>query len=198
MAALLERSEIGVAQRRKIFEMRNQYTLTEASGQVIGSVQQVRQSPFTFAARLLSDLDVALPVWLEVRDATEAVQLTLHKPWFRMRVEVRDAAGSVVGRIGRKLKVGKPVYVLTGEGDQPLGELRAQDWRSRDFRVFDTADRQVATVTKQWRGLFTEALTDADTYAVLLDESLQGPLRPLAFAATFAVDLVQKQKDSGW
>lgn len=198
MVDLLQRSEIGVAQRRKLFEMRNQYTLTEASGEVIGAVEQVRQSPFTFVVRLVGDLDVALPVWLEVRDATGAVQLTLHKPWFRMRVEVRDASGAVVGRIGRKLKVGKPVYLLSTDGDQPLGEVRAQDWRSRDFRVFDTADREVAKVTKQWRGLFTEAFTDADTYAVLLDDSLQGPLRPLAFAATFAVDLVQKQKDTGW
>lgn len=195
---LLDRDEIGVHQRRKLFEMRNQYTLADDDGAQIGAVEQVRQSPFTFLARLLSDLDVALPVWLEVRDATGAVALTLHKPWFRMCVEVLDGAGTSVGRIGRKLKVGKPVYVLSGAGDEALGELRAQDWRSRDFRVFDTADREVAKVTKQWRGLLTEAFTDADSYAVLLDATLQGPLRSLAFAATFAVDLVQKQKDTGW
>ena len=194
---LLERSEIGVAQRRKIFEMRNQYTLTDESGGIIGTVEQVKQSPFAFAARLLSDLDVALPVTLAVRDAAGVEVLELHKPWFRMRVDVRGATGAVVGTISRRLKIGKPVYVLA-QGEQVLGELRAQDWRSRDFRVFDATESQVATVTKKWRGIFTEAFTDADTYAVLLEPSLQGPLRPLAFAATFAVDLVQKQKDTGW
>jgi len=192
---LLERSAIGVHQRRKLFEMRNQYTLADEAGAQIGRVEQVRQSPFTFLARLLSDLDVALPVWLEVSDEAGATELTLHKPWVRMRVQVLDGTGAVVGTIGRRIKVGKPVYVLSGASGEPLGEVRAQDWRSRDFRVFDTADREVAKVTKTWRGLLTEAFTDADSYAVLLDDSLQGPLRTLAFAATFAIDLVQKQKD---
>ena len=195
--SVLDRSEIGVAQRRKIFELRNQYTLTDETGGVLGTVEQVKQSPFTFLARLLSDLDVALPVTLAVRDAAGAEVLELHKPWFRMRVDVREPGGAMVGSVSRRLKIGKPVYVLS-QGEQALGELRAQDWRSRDFRVFDASEREVAKVTKQWRGIFTEAFTDADTYAVILDPSLQGPLRTLAFAATFAVDLVQKQKDTGW
>lgn len=195
--SLLERSEIGVHQRRKLFEMRNQYTLADDAGVEIGRVEQVRQSPFTFLARLLSDLDVALPVILEVRDAGGGLALELRKPWFRMRVEVRDAQGAVVGFVAKKIRVGKAVYALTGASGEPLGEVRAQDWRSRDFRVTDAAGQEVATVTKQWRGLLTEAFSDADSYAVLLDPSLTGPLRSLAFGATFAVDLVQKQKDSG-
>jgi uncharacterized protein YxjI len=197
MPPLLDRSEIGVHQRRKLFEMRNQYTLADEAGVEIGRVEQVRQSPFTFLARLVSDLDVALPVTLEVQDSGGATVLELRKPWLRMRVEVRDADGQTLGFVGKKLRVGKAVYALTGPSGEALGEVRAQDWRSRDFRVADDTGREVAKVTKQWRGLLTEAFTDADSYAVLIDPGLQGPLRSLAFSATLAIDLVQKQKDSG-
>ena len=198
MPSLLDRSEIGVHQRRKVFELRNQYTLADASGAEIGTVEQSRQSPIAFLTRLFSDLDVALPVTLDVRDADGAEVLQLHKPWFRTRVEVRAGGGAVAGTIRRKMKLGKPTYALADSSGSDIGELRARDWRSRDFRVADAQGREVATITKQWRGLLTEAFTDADSYAVLLDESLEGPLRSLAFAAPFAVALVQKQKDTGW
>lgn len=48
------RSGIGLSQRRKVFEMRNEYTLTGEDGEAIGAVEQVDQSAFTFLARLIS------------------------------------------------------------------------------------------------------------------------------------------------
>ena len=85
------RSGVGVSQRRKVFEMRNQYTLTGENGEAIGSVEQVDQSAFTFLARLISDLDVSLPVTLDVTGSDGILAMRLHKPWFRFRVTVRFA-----------------------------------------------------------------------------------------------------------
>ena len=191
------RTGIGVHQRRKFFELRNQYTLTDETGADAGTVEQSKQSALTFLARLVSSLDVMLPVTLEVHDAAGTPVLTMAKPWFTMRVAVSDPDGRAIGVIGRKLKMGKPVYNLSDTAGGLVGEIKAKDWRSRNFEVSDAAGTPIGHVTKQWRGLLTEAITDADSYAVTFEPSATTDQRKLTFAGALAVDLVQKQKDTG-
>ena len=191
------RSGIGVHQRRKVFELRNQYTLSDESGAAAGTVEQTKQSALTFVARLVSSLDVMLPVTLEVADASGQTVLVLSKPWFTMRVTVAEPGGRIIGVIGRKLRMGKPVYALSDAGGGAVGEIRAQDWRSRNFQVIGVDGAELAHVTKQWRGLLTEVFTDADSYAVTFEPHASPEQCALAFAGALAIDLVQKQKDSG-
>ena len=192
------RSGVGVHQRRKLFEMRNQYELSDEGGQRIGGVEQVGQSPFTFVVRLIGDLDVALPVRLAVTDAAGAAVLNLHKPWFRYAVEVTKGDGTPLGKVVKRVRLGKAVFSVLDPAGESIGEVRAENWRARDFRVDDAAGTEVARVTKQWRGLGTEMLTDADSYAVTFGESTSDDLRLLALAAALSVDLTMKQKDYGF
>ena len=189
------RSGVGVHQRRKVFEMRNQYTLTDESGQPLGSIEQVDQSPFTFLARLFSDLDTALPVKLRVADTVGRPVLHLHKPWFRYRVEVTAADGTPLGYVTKRIKIGKAAFSVTDPNGQPLGEMKSENWRARNFRIEGPSGSEVARVTKQWRGLATEMFTDADSYAVTFESTTGEPLRSLALAAALSVDMTMKQKD---
>ncbi len=191
------RTGIGVHQRRKVFELRNQYTLTDESGADAGRVQQAKQSAVAWLARLGTSLDAMLPMALEVTDASEQPVLRLEKPWFSWKVAVQDPGGCSIGVIGRKLRVGKPVYTLTGLGGVEVGEIRAEDWRSRKFEVADAAGAPLGRVTKQWRGLFTEVVTDADSYAVTFEPHATSDQRALTFAGALTIDIIQKQKDSG-
>lgn len=195
MGLLAERSGIGVHQRRKLFEMRNQYDLTDEAGKPIGTVEQVGQSPFTFLVRLISDLDVALPVTLAVTDTDGQPVLRLHKPWFRYSVAVSDGAGNALGFVNKQLRLGKAIFDLVGPQGEALGQVRAENWRARDFRIDDPSGNEVARVTKQWRGLATEMFTDADSYAVTFPSTTDERLRDLALAAALSVDLTMKQKD---
>jgi uncharacterized protein YxjI len=191
------RTGIGLHQRRKLFELRNQYTLTDEAGAQIGAVEQVDQSPFTVVARVISDLDVALPITLSITDAAGAEVLRLRKPWFRYAVTASDASGAVLGKITKRIRLGKAVFSVTGPGGEPVAELRAENWRARDFRFDDANGVEVARVTKQWRGLATELFTDADSYAVTFEAGTDAPTRLLALGSALAVDLVMKQKDAG-
>lgn len=195
--SLLQRPAIGVHQRRKLIEMRNEYTLVDETGQPIGTASQERQGWMTVLIRFVSDLDVALPMTLEVRDQAGQLQLELDKPWFTWRTTVQLPDGTTVGSITKKIRVGKARFQLDGPDGRLLGEIHAQNWRAKDFIVYDASGVQVADVTKQWRGLFTEAFTDADSYAVEFSPSVVEPLRTLSFAAALAVDIVMKQKDAG-
>jgi uncharacterized protein YxjI len=75
-----------------------------------------------------------------------------------------------------------------------LGDVRAHNWRAKDFSVFDGAGQAIARVTKRWAGL-RELFTDADTYVVEVSPSAVDPLRSLAVATCLVIDVVMKQKD---
>jgi uncharacterized protein YxjI len=194
---LAELPGIGIHQKRKLFELRNEYTLVDQAGTTIGTATQERQSLIALLSRIGSDLDVALPSTIVVRDAMQNPVLEVHKPWFTSTVTVRTPHGETLGTIRWRIRLGKRRFNLLGPAGEQLGEVRAQNWRARDFVVVDAQGNQVANVTKKWRGLFTEAFTDADSYAVEFMPGLPDPLRSLAFASAIAVDLVMKQKDSG-
>ena len=191
------RSGIGVHQRRKVFELRNQYTLTDETGADAGRVEQSKQSALAWLARLGTSLDTMLPTTLEVLDQAGTCVLRLHKPWFTWKVSVEGGDSRHIGVIGRKIKVGKPVYTLTDTVGADVGEIRAEDWRSRKFDVRDPSGTSIGRVTKEWRGLFTEVVTDADSYAVTFEPHASADQRALTFAGALTVDLVQKQKDAG-
>ena len=193
---LLDGQAIGVRQRRKFFEMRNQYDLLDETGATVGVIEQVGQSPFTFLARLFSDLDLMLPVTLEVKDASGTTVLRLHKAWFRLQVDATDpTTASRVGSVRKRLRLGKASFDVTAADGSLLGTLQAKNWRARDFALVDPAGRERGRVTKQWRGLLTEFATDADSYAVTFPPDADAPTRRLMLAAALSVDLTMKQKD---
>ncbi|HEX2049628.1 MAG TPA: LURP-one-related family protein [Actinomycetota bacterium] len=193
--SLLELPSLVVEQKAKLFEMRNEYRVFDETGMQVGTIMQTKQSIFTFLARLGTDLDVALPVTLELTDASGALVLTMHKPWFRMALEVSRGDGALVGTVRKRVRLGKARFTIADATGHEVGEVRARNWRARDFAVVDTTERPVAEVNKKWRGLAREAFTDADTYGVRVDDGTTEPLRTLALGAAMAIDLIMKQKD---
>lgn len=194
-ASLLQVPTLVVEQRRKLFELNNQYRIFDTGGTQIGVVEQVGQSFLTLLARIGTDLDVALPVTLQVLDAAGSPVLSIHKPWFSMRLSVSRPDGTAVGSIHKRIRMGKARFSLLDAAGSQIGEVRAENWRAKDFAVYDGSSNEVARVTKKWRGLATELFTDADTYVVDLTPAAVDPVRTLALAASLAIDVVLKQKD---
>lgn len=195
-ANLLQHETIVVEQPRKFFQLRDQYGLYSPDGDRIGAIEQVEQGSVQRLAGFVSGLDAALPSTLAVTDADGRAVLRLRKPWFRSVVEVRGPDGDVVGTVVKQIRLGKARFVLTGPDGAELGEVRAQDWRARDFTIVDASGTEIARVAQQWRGLVIEGLTDADTYVVDLQDAPE-PHRSLALAAAVSIDLVMKEGDNG-
>lgn len=189
------RDGVGIHQRRKLFELRNAYTLTDATGEAIGRVTQERQSGVAKALRVLSDLDLALPMELDVVDTSGAEVLTITKPAMTWRCAVTATDGPV-GTITKKVRLGKARFVLADADGASAGEVQATGWRAREFDVLDAQGSTMARVTKAWRGLMTEAVTDADSYAIEFAPHATATQRTLALASALAIDVVMKQKDS--
>lgn len=192
---LLRHSTYVVEQHRKLFEMRNQYRIFDETGEPIGQVEQVNQSPFAVFARFSTDLDVALPTSLEISDAEGATVLRMDKPWFQRTFAVARADGTRLGSISKKLRMGKARFTISDPIGTEIGEVRAENWRAKDFVVIDSTGGEIMRTAKKWRGIATEMFTDADTYVVSMQSVPAEPLRSLALASTLAIDVIMKQKD---
>jgi Scramblase len=166
----------------------------DQSGRQIGAVVQAAQSPLAFLARVFTSWDVALPITLHILGPGTTPELIVHKPWFTWRCRVTRPDGQPLGEITKQIRLGKARFTLFDPRGAQLGEVRAHNWRAKDFSVFDGAGQAIARVTKKWAGL-RELFTDADTYVVEVSPSAADPLRSLAVATCLVIDVVMKQKD---
>ena len=192
--SLLDEPVLVVKQKLKLVELRNEYGVFDPGGRQVGAVTQVGQSPLAFLARLFTSWDVALPITLEIRGPS-GPELLVQKPWFTWRCQVTRPDGLPLGQIVKQIRLGKARFALLDPGGAQLGEVRAENWRAKDFSVRDGAGQELARVTKRWAGL-RELFTDADTYVVEVRPAAADPLRSLAVASCLVIDVIMKQKDT--
>ena len=192
--SLLGQQVLVVKQKLKLIELRNDYAVLDQHGRQIGTVVQAAQSPLAFLARLFTSWDVTLPITLHILGPGAVTELVVHKPWFTWRCQVLRPDGQPVGQIIKQVRLGKARFALLDPRGAQLGEVRAHNWRARDFGVYDGAGQAIARVTKRWAGL-RELFTDADTYVVEVSPYAVDPLRSLAVATCLVIDVVMKQKD---
>jgi hypothetical protein len=183
-ASLLAEPVLVVKQRLKLVELRNQYGVFAPDGRQIGAVEQVGQSALAFLARVFTSWDVALPITLEIRGPA-GPELLVKKPWFTWRCEVTRADGLPLGQIVKQIRLGKARFALLEPGGAQLGEVRAENWRAKDFSVRDAAGQELR-----------ELFTDADTYVVEVRPTATDPLRSLGVASCLVIDVIMKQKDT--
>jgi hypothetical protein len=192
--SLLAQQVLIVKQKLKLVELRNDYAVLDQSGRQIGAVVQAAQSPLAFLARVFTSWDVTLPITLHILGPGAVTELIVHKPWFTWRCQVVRPGGVVLGEITKQIRLGRARFTLLDPRGVQLGEVRARNWRAKDFSVLDGAGQPIARVTKRWAGL-RELFTDADTYVVEVSPAAVDPLRSLAVATCLVIDVVMKQKD---
>jgi uncharacterized protein YxjI len=192
--SLLAQQVLIVKQRLKLIELRNEYAVLDQHGRQIGAVFQATQSPLAFMARVFTSWDVALPITLHILGPGTVPELIVHKPWFTWRCQVSRPDGQSLGEITKQVRLGKARFALLDPRGAQLGEVRAHNWRAKDFSVLDGAGQPIARVTKKWAGM-RELFTDADTYVVEVSPAAVDPLRSLAVATCLVIDVVMKQKD---
>jgi uncharacterized protein YxjI len=192
--SVLAQQVLIVKQKLKLIELRNEYSVFDQYGRQIGAVLQATQSPLAFMARVFTSWDVALPITLHILGPGTVPELVVHKPWFTWRCQVTRPDGQPLGEVTKQVRLGKARFTLFDPRGVQLGEVRAHNWRAKDFSVLDGGGQPIARVTKRWAGL-RELFTDADTYVVEVSPSAVDPLRSLAVATCLVIDVVMKQKD---
>jgi uncharacterized protein YxjI len=199
MSELLGRERLVFRQKVKLIEMNQEFKIWDESGAEVGSIRQEGQSALKKAARLVSSLDQYMTHTLAVYDAagTKVCELTRPRKIFKSRLTVKDGTGRDAGTITQANVFGKIRFDLQGAAGEPLGQIRAENWRAWNFSIVDPTEREVARITKKWEGLAKTMFTSADNYVLEINPSVTGDLRLLVLASAAGVDVALKQDSRG-
>ncbi len=195
---LLNEPILVVNQKAKLIELNNQYSVFDQHGNQIAMVNQVGQSTAKKVIRLVSSFDQFMTHRLEVADAAGTVLLRLTRPAKVMKssVIVSDGQGRELGKIIQKNVIGKINFGLEADGRQ-LGSIKAENWRAWNFRIENVDGSEIARITKTFEGLAKTMFTTADNYVVQITQRAPEPLNSLVIASALSIDTALKQDSRG-
>ena len=197
MSQLFNYNRLVVNQKAKLIEITNQFAIRDEHGNDIGFITQEGQSTARKVLRFVSNVDQFLTHNYTLYDATGQPVMHLTRPAKVMKstVNIGFPDGSPAGQIIQQNVFGKIRFGLLDNQGQPIGEIRAENWRAWNFAIVDTQEHERARITKKFGGVLQAAFTTADNYLVEIDPSLDGALRFMTFAAAAAVDTALKQDE---
>jgi uncharacterized protein YxjI len=197
MSDLLERNVLVIDQKPKLIELTNEYRILDDAGNEVGVIREEGQSKAKKVFRFFSDVDQFLTHRLAVYDREGAKVLELLRPAkiFKSTLQVSDDQGRSAGKIVQENFMGKKRFRLEGPGGDALGSINAENWMSWDFAIHDPDGNEVGRITKNWRGVLSEAFTTADRYLLNITGMVSPELRLLMVASAAGVDTALKQDD---
>ena len=115
--------------------------------------------------------------------------------FLRAKVKVLIDGDKEIGYFKSKLFSFGGGFIIYDTKDAKVAEIKG-DWKGWNFKLSDTAGREIGTITKKWSGLGKEMFTSADNYMISLPNSGKSDVgaKPLLLAAGIAIDTVFKEK----
>lgn len=178
------------------FEQANQYTVL-ANGGGAAFVVQEQSAGFAelFTRLFLGPWRPFVSYVEDTRRGTVAMKLRRPFRWFLPGLEVCDPDGNLLARIERRWTFFATRYEIFGATGGLIGEIHGPFFRPWTFEVM-VGERRVATVQKQWSGLLTEALTDADNFSVTFEPDVAPKWKPLALACAVLIDVAHFERSN--
>jgi uncharacterized protein YxjI len=174
------------------FDARNKYVVYDETGTPVFNVEEQGSGFGSLLKRLF--LRNLRPFTSHVDDLTGQQQLLVLRRPFRFifhRLEVRDAAGNLLGAIQRKWTWFRRKYVVEGPDGQHVATLFGPFFRPWTFKIRPaTGEQELGLIQKKWSGLLKEAFTDADNFWIDYEAISDPQLRAVLFAATVLIDIV--------
>ena len=150
------------------WEQSNEYAVWTLQGGLVGHIIEEGSGFLHAMKRQFLGSHRPLQVSVVPAESSEAaISMERSFFWFFSDMTVVDPTGSAHGSVQRRFGILNKKYDLVDREGRVFATIRGPLWRPWTFRIFDTEDRHVATISKKWSGLGIEAFTDADNF--LLD-----------------------------
>jgi len=136
-----------------------------------------------------------LPFKLEIKDNSDKVLATVSRGWtfFMSKIIITDSFGNSIGSIQQKFKFFKPKFTILNELNLPIAEING-DWKAWDFKITDTNQSEIGTISKKWAGAVQEIFTSADKYNVSIKGSFKDEKTRIAIiSGAITIDMVLKE-----
>lgn len=199
MSDLLTMNRLIVNQKAKLVELTNQYHIRDEEGNDVGFIEQEAQSTMRKVLRFATKVDQFLTHHLAVTDVqgNRVIELTRPSKVFKSKLEVRDGTGRSVGQIVQKNVFGKINFDFVSAAGEPMGQIKAENWRAWNFALVDVTGHEIGRITKKFVGVAKAVFTTADNYIVDIAPEVTGDMRLMLLAAAAGVDTALKQDDRG-
>jgi hypothetical protein len=174
------------------FETANKYEISATGGRRLGNIIE-RGGGFKAVLKRWF-LRSHRPFDIDVFNAENQAVLHLHRRFFFFfsDLEVVDVqTGQKYGSVHRRFGIIRKKYDLLDANGKLLAQVRSPVWRLWTFPVYNPAGLQVAEITKRWKGILSEAFTDADRYIVDFRETFNqwsDEQKAVLFAAAISID----------
>jgi len=175
------------------FKFENCYKVFNDKGNEIGSVNQ-KISIGQKLLRLLLNKNM-LPFQLEIKDSNGNLQTSISRGWtfFMSTITIDDSKGNTIGSIKQKFKLFKPTFKIYNKSEQLVAVITG-DWKAWNFKINDSYDKQIGTISKKWNGAMKEIFTSADKYNVDLNSGYTDVSNKMAIlSSAITIDMVLKE-----
>ncbi len=197
---MLSRSQFFVKEHVGVFKLADAYDILDPETNAKIGLAQEKPHPLVVVLSFLINKQF-LPTRVEViqnpneRGEGECVvEIKRGIALLRSKVEV-SIKGKPAGYFKSKLfSLGGGFWVYDNQ-DNKVAEVRG-DWKGWNFKLLDSKEKELGTVTKKWAGIGKELFTSADNYMISLspgatnDQNTKG----LLLAAGLAIDTIYKEK----
>jgi uncharacterized protein YxjI len=111
----------------------------------------------------------------------------------RSRVNICDSRGNVLGWLRSKAFSLGGAFRVFDSADNEIATVQG-DWKGWNFRIVDKTQNEIGTITKKWAGIGKELFTSADNYIIALSQNPSPEHVTLLLAAGLAVDVIYKER----
>jgi uncharacterized protein YxjI len=186
-------TQIFVDEKVNAFKFKNEYSLYNETGEVIGSIHQLLSTWEKIRKLIVSQK--LTPFQYEIRNAQGEVIAEIKKGWTFWLPKIQFVMnGAVIGVIHQRFKLIKPKFDIYNDNNQLIGSIKG-NWSHWQFDITSDKGIELGHVSKKWAGIAKELFTTADKYIVNIDPSVQDEkMRMLVLSAALTIDLVLKEQ----
>jgi uncharacterized protein YxjI len=197
---MLSRSQFFVKEHVGIFKLADAYDILDPETNAIIGLAQEKPHPLVVVLSFLINKQF-LPTRVEIiqnpnerGEGVVVVEIKRGIALLRSKVEVL-IKGQSAGYFKSKLfSFGGGFWVYDNQ-DNKVAEVRG-DWKGWNFKLLDSKEKELGTVTKKWAGIGKELFTSADNYIISLSPNAASNQNTtgLLLAAGLAIDTIFKEK----
>ncbi len=189
-------SEIVIVQEKELgetltgLEARNRYAVNDPVGNKLYTAVEVGNS---WIGRQF--LKANRPFTIELSDSNDTddtnILLRVQRPfaWYFHEASVTDTSGRLLGSLRREFSLLQRIYSVTTPSGDKSYLLFGRLLRPWTFEIRKRG-KTVGVIRKKWSGVFTEAFTDADTFSLEFDPSMDSDEKAFFLGAVFLIDFV--------
>jgi uncharacterized protein YxjI len=194
---LLEKRTFLVKERVAFAKLTDTYDILDPdNGQTIGIAKE-EPSPWAKYLRLIVNKHLMPTIvnFYEQEGAAPVLSIRRGAAFFRPKVMVTSGSGQNLGYFQAKALSLGPSFRVFDSANNEVAVVKG-DWKGWNFQLTTSTGQQLGTVTKKWAGIGKELFTSADNYVIAINDTTPNPQQvvPLLLAAGIAIDTVFKEQ----